>query len=43
MVGKDYDEFDIRDARNAGFWTGALAGSFGTFVLCLLLGFYFSS
>lgn len=40
MVGKDYDEFDLRDARNVGFWTGALAGFGSALLLFACVGWY---
>lgn len=35
-----YDEIDIKNAREAGFWTGAMAGAVGMLMLCLLVGYF---
>lgn len=36
----EFDEIDVKNAREAGFWTGAMAGVVCTFVLCLLIGYF---
>lgn len=37
-----YDDIDMKNAHNLGYWTGVLVGSLTVFILCLFVGIYIS-
>lgn len=43
MNGCDYDQIDVKNAYNSGYWIGAISGAIGMFALCLLLGVFLTS
>jgi len=37
-----YDDIDMRNEYNTGYWVGVIAGAVGMFLLCLAIGLFFT-